>query len=98
MRHLLPALAVLSLAFAPLPRPSAVKEDLAAVQGAWVLMYSIKNRFREDQSQKAVWLFEGNRVSASLDGKPGSSFYFVLHGKASPRSFDILKTENGKPV
>jgi uncharacterized protein (TIGR03067 family) len=98
MRRLLPLLAVLSLAFAPLPRPSAVKEDLARLQGAWVLMYSVKNRLREDQSQQAVWLFEGSRVTATLDGKPGSTFDVVLHGKASPRSFDVLTTEKGKPV
>jgi uncharacterized protein (TIGR03067 family) len=98
MRRLLPLLAALSLAFAPLPRPSAVKEDLAHLQGAWVLMYSVKNGLREDQSRQGVWLFEGNRVSASLDGKPGSTFYVALHGKKSPRAFDILKSEGGPPI
>jgi uncharacterized protein (TIGR03067 family) len=97
MRRLLPVFAVLSLAFAPLPRPSGVKEDLARLQGAWLLKYAVQNGVREDQSRKAVWLFEGHRVSASLDGKPGDTYFIALHGKRTPRNFDILKSEGGPP-
>jgi uncharacterized protein (TIGR03067 family) len=101
---LLVVVAALSLGFAPAPLPrraapaTSAADDLKAMQGAWVLRYSIKNGRWEQQAQEAVWLVEGDRVSTTLDGKKGSQFFISLNSKTSPRSIDIRSTRESAPV
>jgi uncharacterized protein (TIGR03067 family) len=100
-RDLLLMAAVLSLAFAPAPFPRRDKatEDLTRLQGAWVLVYSVKNGVREYQVREAVWLIEGNRISTTLDGQKGATFFIALDAKRTPRALDILSSrEKAEPV
>jgi uncharacterized protein (TIGR03067 family) len=97
MRCFLPFFALVSVAFAPAPEPTPAQQDLKRMQGAWVLVYAVTNGLRENQTQEAVWLIEGNRVSTTLDGKKGATFYIALDSKIKPRALDILSSEKGTP-
>jgi uncharacterized protein (TIGR03067 family) len=97
--RLLPLLpAALSLAFAPAPLPKAdpAREDLARMQGAWVLSYSVERGVKTPAAQEAVWRIEGDRVTTSLAGKKASSFRIVLRGSKRPRTIDVVPDEPGR--
>jgi uncharacterized protein (TIGR03067 family) len=93
MRRVLPLLAaILALAFAPAPFPKrqdAGAADLKTMQGAWVLVCELKNGRREEMTRECVWLIEGDRIRASLDGKEGSTSFIKLDGRSKPRSIDL---------
>jgi uncharacterized protein (TIGR03067 family) len=95
MRRVLPLLAaMLALAFAPAPFPKrqaadAGAADLKTMQGAWVLVCELKNGRREEMTRECVWLIEGDRIRAFLDGKEGSTSFIKLDGRSKPRSIDL---------
>ena len=98
MRRFLCLLSVVSLAFAPAPvyKPNPAKEALEDIQGAWVMEYDVTNGVRTKASQVVVWRIEGNRLSASLNGKAASVLSIALDTRTTPRSFDLRDTkENG---
>jgi uncharacterized protein (TIGR03067 family) len=100
MRCVLPVLAVLSLAFAPVPFPKRqtadVAADLEAMQGTWVLADAHKDGVREKVTGRCLWVIKGDRVSASLDGKKGSTCFIRLDGAAKPRFIDLLNRRDDK--
>src|SRR5262245_18838494 len=92
MRPLVAALlALASLAFAPapFPKPDPGKEDLEKMQGSWVLSYAHNRGMREEVSGKVVCTIKGDVLTATLDGKKGSTCYIKLDARTNPRSIDL---------
>ena len=87
---------LLALAFAPapLPRPDRAKEDLAMLQGQWVLAYSLERGERVRAEQRCLWTITGDRLTTSLDGKKGSECIVTLDARTTPRCID-LRTKRG---
>src|SRR4051794_21835007 len=88
---MVPLLTALTLWSAPLPfpGPGPARGDLKALQGAWVLAYSVSKGVREGVTQEAVWLIEGVRVTTSLDGKPQEVFSLSLDARTRPRTLRL---------
>src|SRR3954464_9504364 len=79
MRRVLPLLAVLPLAFAPLPPAKGPVADLARMQGAWVVVSFIGNGERMSATQENVWtVAAGGRVTTTFGGMPSTSFTLEL--------------------
>jgi uncharacterized protein (TIGR03067 family) len=93
MRRVVPIVVVLSLGFAPAPvyreRPGSRVDDLKAMQGEWVLAYAHRNGAREGVTQEVVWAVRGDRIITTLDGRKGSTSFFELDGRTTPRSIDL---------
>jgi uncharacterized protein (TIGR03067 family) len=91
LRTAVPLLTALCVAFAPLPFPGAdtSKADLERMQGAWVLAYAHQKGVREEVTQESVWVIKGDRLTTSLDGKPGSVCTIRLDGRTRPGSIDL---------
>src|SRR5262245_47137700 len=93
MRRVLPLLAVLSLAFAPVPpyrpKPDSGKEDLKKLQGTWErVRVTIGGRVYSEVGNETTIVIADDRMNYSVAGKPTNEWVFTLDGKPKPPLFD----------
>jgi uncharacterized protein (TIGR03067 family) len=92
MRRVVPLLIVLSLGFAPAPvyrgKPGPAKDDLARMQGVWVVESFIGDGVRMPATQENVWTMTGNRVTTTFSGMPSTEFTLELGDGGVPRPAD----------
>jgi len=101
VRHVFPLLAVLSLAFAPvpLPRHDPGPDDLKLMQGEWELNHSLKDGVRTPPVRPAFWNIKGDRLISSVYVRKGCLSRIVLDGRTTPRSIDLCHTgDNDDPM
>jgi uncharacterized protein (TIGR03067 family) len=99
MRRVVPIVVVLSLGFAPAPvfreRPGSHSDDLKAMQGRWVLAYALRDGEREEVTGEVVWVSKDDSITATLDGKGGSTTFFEMGIRTTPRSIDLRDVRGG---
>jgi uncharacterized protein (TIGR03067 family) len=91
MRRILPLLAVLCLAFAPLPfpKPDRSDADLKALQGEWHrALVTIDRVVHSEVGSETTIVIAGDRMKYSVAGRPTNEWEFTLDRKARPPRFD----------
>jgi uncharacterized protein (TIGR03067 family) len=97
MRHTALLVSLLSLAFAPLPfpKPDPSKDDLARMQGEWVISRAHNRGVVEEVGGASVWTIKGDVLTTSRDGKIVSTCYIRLDGRTRPGSIDLHNKREG---
>jgi len=84
MRHVLPLLVLMLLAFAPAPQPRAKPDttaaDLKTLQGVW-LQVSSTTDVRSVATSEITVSIEGTQMRFAFDGRPTMAWSFTLDGR-----------------
>jgi uncharacterized protein (TIGR03067 family) len=97
MRHVLMLLAVLSLAFAPLPRSRPKPDgraDSQKVQGEWVLVHASTGG-KSDGNVLEGLVFSGNGFRMLGPVGYRGDWTFAMNPKAGPKSLDMVAPGGG---
>jgi uncharacterized protein (TIGR03067 family) len=96
MRRVLPLLALVSLAFAPLPFPKTSEADLKAMQGEWVLVGESHATGPPRHMRHLRASVADRRVTFSPEGDaPAGEWAVTLVASEAPKAIDLTRGGDG---
>lgn len=101
MRRFFALLAVLCLAFAPVPfrptKPSSSKEDLQKMQGKWTIAHRTLNGKEAARNSDLTVEIIGDRIWFLVKGKVSTEWTFTVDVTKNPRILDRKKVSGPGP-